>query len=433
MKNVQTAIVIVALMFSAFTSSAYELWLGCTKIPKASIDKPGTWDMARSSITGTNLNLVSFNSRDADNPIANAEETMGSGNTKEKVDNWNVFFDRLSEIAKSGMAPIARTQVEYEGGPERPTIEERLESEFLQAEKFGYKIGSLMPYASKLGEEPGNPTIIFSNDDLRRIREWLDSDPETAGVKIITNLRLFNKNSFLADLEDRGQYIDSYTFEAAPEKFYEDRGNRQAMLETFINNPLLQDKDIIFQIPLSIWEYEDEPGATNYQIVRNFMKWLGDEYGTEWLQSDRVKFLITTYSPPIPFYPEVSQNERLYRNTQTGLMLSLIEQEPLFAGRLKNPDGSVKRPTKAKAYSYKRTVDIITDVEDDDDEFETFYAAPNPTIGQLTLSLSVAWRLFNLQGTEVNEGFGRDVDMGLLPNGIYVLIADDRSIRINKQ
>ena len=38
----------------------------------------------------------------------------------------------------------------------------------------------------------------------------------------------------------------------------------------------------------------------------------------------------------------------------TGIILSLIEQEPLFTGMLKKPDGSPYDPTKKDAYSTAR-------------------------------------------------------------------------------
>lgn len=343
--------VFLAVLLGVVTpAGGYELWLGCTKIPRTAATRPELWMNVRGGITGTNLNLTGFNKRDLTKPVVKGEQSMGRK-------DWQKFFAGLSPDARRGLFPIPRSQIENKDRPDRPTIEEKLEMVFGKNHKnFGYEIGGLMPYSSRVNENKKFDPIDFSTEELARIRRWLNTHQRGRyrDVKIVENIRLFRKKEFLDGLNDRGKLIDAYLFEAAPDKFYEDRGNRKQMLKTFLTDPRLTGKDIIFQIPIGSWKHEHEKGANNYEMLRHFIVWLGDNFGHEFLRSDRVKILITTYYPTIPFYPELSPDGRQYQNTMTGIILSLIEQEPLFTGMLKNSDGSPHHPTKNDAYNAAR-------------------------------------------------------------------------------
>lgn len=338
---------VVALNQSAL---GYELWLGCTKVPEVAAPRPESWENARAGITGTNLNLTGFNKRNRNNPVAKGEENLKKG-------QWRKIFAAMPEAARKGMMPIARSAVTNQYAPDKPSIEEKLLLVFdPKNDGYGYEIGSLLPYASRLHEDKKYDPVSYSTQELARIRTWLDTHEQGKfkDVKIVTNLRLFRKKQFMKELATRGKYIDSYLFEAEPDKYYNNAGNRQDMLKAFTTDRQLKTKDIIFQIPISPWDYENEKGATNFQMVRNFVVWLGDKYGHEFLRSDRVKFLITTYDPTIPFYPELSADKEAYQNTITGIVLSLIEQEALFTGLEKTSDGKPRKPTRADAYSSAR-------------------------------------------------------------------------------
>lgn len=334
-------------------AQAYEVWLGCTKIPRTAVTRPETWENARAGITGTNLNTQGFVKKNLTNPIVKGEENL----TKR---DWEQFFAALPTQARRGMKPIARSAITNKYAPDKPTIEQKLLSIFEGKEDaYGYEIGGLLPYSSRLHEDKQYDPVNFSTEELATIRNWLNTykQGKYKDVKIIDNIGLFNKREFIQGLSTRGKFIDAYLFEAAPEKFYEDNGNRQDMLKTFLSDSRLSAKDLIFQIPISPWKHEHEKGATNYQMLRSFLVWLGENFGYEFLKSDRVKFLITTYSPTIPFYPELSADESEYQNTITGIVLSLIEQESLFTRADKNADGSPRIPTMADAHSYHRTIE----------------------------------------------------------------------------
>lgn len=409
-------------------SYAYEVWLGCTKIPKSSIDRPEAWTITQKGITGTNVNIGGLSESDLLTPIGSLEESIDGYTRLINQANWNSFFSLLNPLARKGMDPLARTTFYSPDAlsNDRFTLKDRLDIGFKRARDNGFEVGYMLPYAnSKEDPEDG---VGFSGEELRQMRHYLDSVSPFVKIPIIENKRAYYKDRFWAQYEEKSAYIDAYLLEAEPEKFYNDRGNRQTLLRILLNDEKFNDKLLIFQLPQNPNTAGDE--ATHYDAVRKFIVWLGDNYGREFLKSNRVKFLITAYSPAIPFLPELNDDGSRYKNTITGIIASLIEQEPLFSGRLKNADGTERIPTNDDAVNTLRDVSAITGVNNF--KFNNSMSVyPNPnTTGTYNLSKPASWTLYDSYSRFIKKGEGTEVIIENQNSGFYFIQTENEILKI---
>ncbi len=352
--NIRTlALFIITSIALQSNVAAYQVWTSGTKMPRAVVTSPEVSENTLKLVEGLNLNFAALDPDDG--PFAEGELPM-------RAEDWEKYFAALKPSARNGFQPFSRTGVYH---PvlriNRPTLEEKF-NDFFKPNNLGYAIGTLMPY----GNDYDGVVYNYTKEEIQWMRTWLDTTDggKYKFVRLARNVRNFAGTERKQDIADgiAASLYQTHVFEARPDHFYDDVGSRQAMLDYFFKStdPKVLKQQLIFQIPLFTygpWEIPAEPGADAYQMVRNFVVWITEKWGCEVLRGDRVVFQITNYSNNVPFYPELDpKNNKKYYNSALGVTLSLLEQEDLFTGMLKNNDGSQRKPTKADAYSYVRTV-----------------------------------------------------------------------------
>lgn len=330
-------------------AQAYEIWTSLTKVPRSTLTQPKNSELLRKLIHGHNMNATTFRPKDA---------KLQGDDLPMRASDWEKFFSKTNEKGKRGLSPIPRTHVAHPDLKKSlPTIEERLKS-MLKPTPSGQRTYVVMPYDNNKNEIKEHGFYGWNYDEIKRVRTFIETfeGGKYKDVKIALDLRnwAFQRKDILKKI-DSG-LIDMIVFEGTPEKFYSNSGKRMDGLDFFLKSkdPKIQRLKIMFQFPLGPWKVKQDPGADTYQIVRRFVVWLGERYGFEPLQGDKITLQLTTYSAHYKYVPELVSEDK-YADTIYGTSISLIEQEDLFAGRLKNKDGSVRKPTKEDAYSYERS------------------------------------------------------------------------------
>lgn len=435
MKKIKIHIIKLIFILSIFVNYnyAYEVWCSGTKVPRSAISNPENSENLRKLIDGHNLNFTTF--KDSDSSLVGNDLPM-------RVADWKKYFDSTNEKGKRGLNPIPRTHVSHPDlSSELPSISEKLEKIFeVDPIKKGYSVGIIMPYDNYKGEVKENGLYKWSNDELREVRTWLDSshNGRYEDTKVAVDLRNWavQKNDIIELVE--GNFIETIVFEGVPGLFYENIGARVTGLDFLLNNndPKYVDMQIMFQIPMENWEVEEDPGATPYQIVRRFVVWLGERYGYDVLQDQKIAFQLTTYNVNVKYVPELITEEE-YANTIYGTAISLLEQKDLFSGVLKDKNNNIIEPTKEDAYSYLRPLyNSVLDSDVDDDLTSNLNISINPeyitlltnsasNVVSISTILPGRLSIYDLSGKEIraiNSVSESKINVIDLANGIYFAV-----------
>ncbi|WP_139959676.1 T9SS type A sorting domain-containing protein [Flavicella sediminum] len=328
--------IITSLLLSLDSYSQYQVWLGTIAAPRSSLDVTDQWEDAARKVQGLNIKrankFVSLPGTPND-----GEENLGNG---DEFDSFVRTFNAASlNNTNTGYVEIARTKFKVlrPNAPdyllERPELDDYLVDLFrTTSDRGGYSVNALMFYDNYEGSNSENNLIYrWSKNEVQRMRDWLDANGR-AGVKLYSTARGNSSNSqeFIEDTN-----VDGVVIEGIPQKWYDTtkNQNRQDLLRWIVGEPTLNNKRIIFQLPVSSM---DNPYGTpsGFEQTREFVRWLGSRtyLRFEFLQNNRVVIMPVTYNPAFTFYPETENNGRNYANSMTGIALSLIEQKKNFQG-----------------------------------------------------------------------------------------------------
>lgn len=348
MKTLPLKILAASLLAVSGHVNAYEVWTSRTKVPRSAITSPETSKNLRKLIHGHNTNSSTFRPKDKKNQ---------QGDLPMRASDWKKFFSQTNQKGRRGLVPIPRTHVAHPDLKKTiPSIEKRLRL-ILEKPNVGQTPAIIMPYDNNKNEKKENGLYIWTDEELKTVRHFLNTfkKGKYRNVKVGNNLRNWSIQGPGIRTKAKAKVIDLIVFEGHPEHFYEDAGKRRTALDFLLRSkePEIERLQVMFQIPLGPWKTKQDPGADAYQIVRRFVVWIGERYGYEALRGDKIIFQLTTYGTSYKYVPEL-RNQQTYADTIYGICISLIEQEQLFTGTLKNGDGSVRKPTKEDAYSYQR-------------------------------------------------------------------------------
>ena len=263
--SIRLLVLPVVVVLFVKTSPAYQVWISATKVPRTVISTPSVSANTRRLVDGLNLNFTPI--RQIDGPFAANELAM-------KDEDWKAYFASLQPSARRGMSPIPRTTVFHPDLPIlRSSIEEKLSNMFVPKD-IGAEIGIFMPYDNYYLEDPTLGQYHWSLAEMQQVRTWLDTSngKRFESVSVARDVRNWGmqQNGVKQEIDDG--LIDAYVFEANPTAFYSNVGGRAAMLDYFFQSTdtNVQNTKVYFQIPLANWEWAAEPGASPYQMVRNF-------------------------------------------------------------------------------------------------------------------------------------------------------------------
>jgi len=299
-KLLKHGLALFMVLFCASTSFGYNVWLGTHQWDGDGAYNLDQWDRAIENIDG--VNYVLLDSR-VDKRADAAE--------------WRTM---IAEIDQSipGMAEIARSQ--YMPG-KNISLDSRMRNEFATVEGKGGEIDIIMMY----DEERDGTIYYFTAADFQEVRDWLDNNGE-AHVKLSFNVRA-GGGSFLP--RAREPLIDEILIEANATKWVNDDNNLHYALQYFSTHPSTDYKPVRLQIPGSA-----DRNYTPYQETRRAIKTIKELMGDEYMRSDQLSFIICDYSDNLGLYPETANNDTAYVNSKSGIVLSLMEQRPIFEGRV---------------------------------------------------------------------------------------------------
>ena len=288
------------VLFCVSTSSGYNVWLGTHQWDGDGAYNLDQWDRAIENIDGVNYVLLDTRV----DKRADAAE-------------WRTMIARIDQSIP-GMAEIARSQY-------RPakniSLASRMENEFATVEGKGGEIDIIMMY----DEERDGTVYYFTEEDFQEVRDWLDNNGQ-AHVKLSFNYRA-GGGTFVP--RARSPLIDEILIEANATKWVNGDNKLHSGLIDLWTDPRTSYKPIRFQIPGSA-----DRTYTPYQETRRALKTIKELMGDEFMRSDQVSFIICDYSDNLGLYPETENNDTLYTNTKSGIALALIEQRPIFEGRV---------------------------------------------------------------------------------------------------
>ncbi|WP_411845034.1 hypothetical protein AAFN60_14195 [Roseibacillus persicicus] len=308
--------------------SGYEVWIGTHLATSEMANTPEDWDLMAGQIEGFNVNRAPHDTDPASNneyrsifaSFPNARNTM-------------------TEFARSTASrnPVNVDELAF------PSIRERLEDIFSFENSFNYDLSILMFYDER-GTYQGTEYLYeWTETEVQYLRDWLD-DNGHSDVELMWNVR---NNGARAQQFAANPVVDLVEIEASSTALLNNTNNQITFFNWFWTNPATANKRIALQIPRAL------PGdpLNQYEGTRRVAQMLGGEigYGEDGMRSDRLIFLPVTYNDNYSYIPETVSNGAAYTNTLTSIALSLIEQRPLFEGRL------ASLPTVADADSTVRT------------------------------------------------------------------------------
>lgn len=291
----------------ALPAFGYEIWIGTPSTPKSAAQAPVAWQAVAQQVEGLNINLAPGN-----NP-ASTEEVPTARDWRTILSQYQNRNRNFVPIPRSAFGPTGRNA----GRDLATAINER----FAHGTRFGYQVGNIMIYDNRVD----GLNYDWTFEELQAMRSYLDANGGR-NVGIIYNARNYSLRvrQFCSH-----PLVTGVLLEADPPKWFDNAGNRQALLRWLWTTPQVGNKKLIFQVPTN--------SPTYFQDVRSLLVWLyHDQMNAEFMQSDRVVFLLASYNR-YPFAPETQSGGRAYGNSMTGTVLSLIEQRKLFEGRVRPP------------------------------------------------------------------------------------------------
>lgn len=349
------------------SARAYEVWFAPCKAPSSIAKNPEDWEILAEGVTGMNANFA---------PPSKAERPGGYA--------WKQAIARLEKANKMAIEPFPYNSFKPENfspGSDK----NRLTAAFNRAKEMGYTIRYVMVYdqpdtVDEEGNSPkrekrkakfsakserkgkkgrnadqeddeeieeveeeeedeksegkrmaggGTRVGLWQGSDFQLVRDWLDAHGHK-DVGLMYNCRSDSKKQNL-----KHPAIAAGLNEGSVSKWISGRSGRHELLKWVSTEPGVRDKPFVFHLTLH-HDFNAEGGGA-YGKTRQFIRSIGKDIlkSTDWLQGSNVVIMPMSYKDfpeTFPFLPEL-ENKSTYGNSFAGLVLSLIEQEPLFTGR----------------------------------------------------------------------------------------------------
>ncbi len=359
---------ILLTMAPLSSARAYEVWFAPCKAPNSIAKKPEDWKILAESVTGMNANFA---------PPSKAERPGGYA--------WKQAIARLKKANKMAIEPFPYNSFKPEDySPDSDS--NRLTAAFNRAKSWGYTIRYVMVYdqpdtvdaegnspkrekkkakfagKSKRKDKKGGKADQEDDEVIEEIEEEEDDDEKIEGKRMAgggTRVGLWKGSDFqlVRDWLDAHGHKDVGLMyncrsdsrkqnlkhpaiaaglnEGSVSKWISGQSGRHELLKWVSTEPGVRDKPFIFHLTLH-HDFNSESGGA-YAKTRQFIRSIGKDIlkSTAWLQGSNVVIMPMSYKDfpeTFPFLPEL-ENNSTYGNSFAGLILSLIEQEPLFTGR----------------------------------------------------------------------------------------------------
>jgi len=296
------AVIVLACIVVPSHASGYEVWMGTLGWQQGMHETPEQWANTAALVEGLNVNWA----RGQDDP------------------NRLNRDDRAEVIAMFTKAKLHASQVVPHGdGP--ITAQSDWQRSFDLAQAYGYTLEYLYTYSSGPGKS-------WKPQEHETLRAWLDAN-DHADVKIAFNARSGH------DVLER-PVIDGNGIECDLTSWKENKGNRHELLRWMAdpNNPATQGEKIVIHCHLNFGKVTNREDLVDvWAAARMMVRDIGrDVMNTPELKevfaSDRLVFAFfggDWSTPEISLLPE-TLNDTTYAESYTGLLLSLIEQRPMF-------------------------------------------------------------------------------------------------------
>lgn len=320
---------IVALTLGVANAPAYEVWMGTHLAPSAMASDLASWSSLAPRLDGVNINRAPHDT----DPATNAD--------------WRTIIAQFTKAASTGttMSEIPRSEVSKVPAEVNelafPAIDESLTKTFSFENAFGYELDVLMFYDNATTYQGVEYLYSWTTIEVQHVRDWLDANGH-ADVKLMYNVR---NNSHANRNWATNPLVEYVMIEASTTSFLNNTNGQITFIQWFWTNPATANKRLVLQIPRT------QDSNTQYEGTRRVVQMLGTilGYGENGIRSNRLVFLPVTYNDLFPYIPE-TDSPTLYKDTLTGICLSLLEQRNLFEGRLAtlptvaDADSLVRRP-----------------------------------------------------------------------------------------
>ncbi len=347
---------------------AYEVWFAPCKAPNSIAKNPEGWKILAEGVTGMNANFA---------PPSKAERPGGYA--------WKQAIARLKKANKMAIEPFPYNSFkpeDYTPGSDK----NRLVASFNRAKEMGYTIRYVMVYdqpdtvdaegnspkrekkkakfaaKSKPKNKKGGNADQEDDEEIEELEEVEDEDEEIEGKRMAgggTRVGLWKGTDFqlVRDWLDAHGHKDVGLMyncrsdskkqnlkhpaiaaglnEGSVSKWISGQSGRHELLKWVSTEPGVREKPFIFHLTLH-HDFNAQGGGA-YGKTRQLIRLMGKDIlkSTDWLQGSNVVIMPMSYKDfpeTFPFLPEL-ENSTTYGNSFAGLILSLIEQEPLFTGR----------------------------------------------------------------------------------------------------
>ncbi len=296
---------VATLLGHASLCPAYEVWMGTLGWQQGMHGHPEQWSRTAELVDGLNVNWAR-GQQDPKGLDRNLREEVIARFTKAKSHAYQV--------------------VPHGDGPITPQSDWR--RSFDRADAYGYKLEYLYTYSSGPGKN-------WKASEHELLRQWLDQNGH-AGVKIAYNARSGHGHLERGVVQGGGIECDLRSWK-------ENRGKRHELLRWMADpsNPAMQGEKIVIHCHLNYGQSSDAADLVDaWAGARLMVRDIGrDVMNTEALRevfrSDRLVFAFfggNWTTPEISLLPETASNGA-YAESYTGLLLSLLEQREMFAGR----------------------------------------------------------------------------------------------------
>lgn len=314
------SLVVLSSLGHPTAASGYEVWMGTLGWQQGLHDTPDQWDNTAALVDGLNINWA---------PGQDDPNRLNPGDRAEVIAMFTKAKHHASQVVPHGNAPI--------------TAETDWQRSFDRAQAYGYTLEYLYTYNSGPGKS-------WKPQEHETLRAWLDANGH-ADVKIA-----FNARSGHGVLER--PVVVGNGIECDLTSWKENKGQRHELLRWMAdpNNPATRGEKIVIHCHLNFGKVTNREDLVDvWAAARMMVRDIGrDVMNTPELKevfaSDRMVFAFfggDWTTPEISLLPE-TLNETTYAESYTGLMLSLLEQRPMFEGK------SGTYPTDEQCQSFAR-------------------------------------------------------------------------------
>lgn len=293
-------------------SHAYEVWLGLHGVPAQAASELNRWQRTANQVTGINAAKTLL-------VVAPGSPAEAAGYTNPTEAEYATIVGAFAH-SDTASVTFGRSSIGDKTEP-ASTLPARIAAQVDTVLATAFARGYVLKYLLVHDEPDGN---VWSVSELELLRAELDG----RGLADIEFAFIARANTVATQNMISSAVVDHVAFEISPQLWLDNKGNRVQLLQWIWGNPALNGKKLYFHIVPSVDAFS--VGTNEYASIRLLVRLLGQQIGAGFLASPRVIFQPTGKNPVMLFHPDTAAGGTRYRNSKTGLALSLIEQRATF-------------------------------------------------------------------------------------------------------